>query len=440
MKACTSTSVTVEGLCIQTSQVRSKPHKLWFQFYSNGVIKGHCTCKAGNSAQCKHMLAMLLSVHRSGIENLEQLTSTDLKQAWGKLKSMPLYEPRRTRDLCHVQGAPRLHLDSGKLDEIRNKMIAVAPNSTLALHSKGRCSFTHDSAQEPSMENAKPNVISPICRVLFQHMDLCQQVRTYEELQFHGVAFKDATTLKIYKVAKEHLAPPVYRFYLTHTAVTQEEAVEICSSTVSQNDTKWHRQRMLRITGSKCHSLYRFLPTKECTWDQKILKYLTKTFKGNDATRYGKSCERPATEEYTRKSGNEVTALGFVINPVIPWLGFSPDGVVFKNGQPSVLLEVKSPVRGKHAKICELIKEKKLPYIISDRENFSLRITHSYFSQVQLGLFLLNLQVAHFIVYSQVESLMICVKRDDHFIDNLVRRLQYVYFEHLLPQLAKYEK
>ncbi|XP_072145574.1 uncharacterized protein [Dermacentor andersoni] len=251
--------------------------------------------------------------HRSGIENLEQLTSTDLKQAWGKLKSMSLYELRRTRDLCHVQGAPRLRL--------------------------------------------------------------VRQQEAYINTQDYCCCSEQ------------------------HACTAQQRAVLIS---------------MPRITGSKCHSLYRFLPNEECTWDHKITKYLTKIFKVNNDTRNGKSCERPATEEYTRKTGNEVTALGFVINPVVPWLGFSPYGVVFKNGQLSVLLEVKSPVRGKQAKICELIKDNKLPYIISDKENFSLRLTQSYFSQVQIGLLLLNLKEAHFIVYShclQRISSDLCKKR-----------------------------
>lgn len=62
---------------------------------------------------------------------------------------------------------------------------------------------------------------------------------------------------------------------------------------------------------------------------------------------------------------------------------------------------------------------------------------HAYFSQVQLGMFLLNLAVTHFVVYSELESMILTVHRNDDHIDKLVRKLQFVYFKHVLPKLAE---
>ncbi|KAH6945487.1 hypothetical protein HPB50_008726 [Hyalomma asiaticum] len=116
---------------------------------------------------------------------------------------------------------------------------------------------------------------------------------------------------------------------------------------------------MLRITGSKCHSLYRFLPSPEHGWQEKIMKLLTQNFAGNDATRHGKACEKPAIEEYASNTRDAVFTAGLVINPVVPWLGFSPDGIVFRHGKPAVLLEIKSPMRGKTETISDLVNQKK---------------------------------------------------------------------------------
>lgn len=123
---------------------------------------------------------------------------------------------------------------------------------------------------------------------------------------------------------------------------------------------------------------------------------------------------------------------------MVPWLGFSPDGIVFRDGKPAVLLEIKSPTRGKTERISDLVKQKKVPYNLSQGENYTLRPTHCDYTQVQLGLFVLDLEKAHLIVYSEVESLIIVVRRCTSFIDSLIRRLQYVYFEHYLPELVKY--
>ncbi|KAH6923547.1 hypothetical protein HPB50_002169 [Hyalomma asiaticum] len=110
VKTCTETLLTVQGLCVQTSHVQNKPHELEFAYSLDGTIKGHCSCKAGNSERCKHLAAMMLLVNGTGIQNLEPLTCTDLKQAWGKLQAAPMYEARELQDLCHVQALPGLHL------------------------------------------------------------------------------------------------------------------------------------------------------------------------------------------------------------------------------------------------------------------------------------------------------------------------------------------
>lgn len=217
-------------------------------------------------------------------------------------------------------------------------------------------------------------------------------------------------------------------------AVSSERAASICAQTAGQSSTQWKRERMLRIAGSKCHSLYRFLPSPEHGCQEKIMKLLTQNFGGNDATRHGKACEKPAIEEYASDTRDAVFTAGLMINPVVPWLGFSPDGIVFRHGKPAVLLEIRSPMRGKTETIADLVNQKKVPYILCDGENYTLRPTHSYYSQVQLGLFLLDLQEAHLIVYCEVQSLVIVVKRCTSFIDSLVKRLQYVYFQHYTCQ------
>lgn len=56
------------------------------------------------------------------------------------------------------------------------------------------------------------------------------------------------------------------------------------------------------------------------------MKMLVEKFWGNYATRYGKSC----AEAYTEMIGDAVTNVGFVVHPSLPWLGYSPDGLIFK--------------------------------------------------------------------------------------------------------------
>lgn len=126
------------------------------------------------------------------------------------------------------------------------------------------------------------------------------------------------------------------------------------------------------------------------------------------------------------------TKVRLVVHPLLPWLGYSPDGVVFTKGAPTVL-DVKNPVHGRTNKAAKLVEERKLPYVKKDGENIVLNSRHSYCSQVQLEMFLLNMNLACFVMYSEVESLVFTVQQCDEHTDRLIRRLQFVYFRHLLP-------
>lgn len=96
------------------------------------------------------------------------------------------------------------------------------------------------------------------------------------------------------------------------------------------------------------------------------------SFQGNKATRYGKQREGPALEKYTEMTGSSVRRFG-LINPLVPWLGCSPDGVAEANGGSSILIEIKSPGGGETSSARELIAAKKVKYVIKQGENCHLR-------------------------------------------------------------------
>lgn len=232
---------------------------------------------------------------RTGIQNLDLLTSTDVKQAWGKLKGKNIYKGRKIKDLCHVQSSSRIRLDTQKLYAIRQQLIAAAPQSALARHVAGRClesASIEESAVNLCCENTgcEPDLI-------LQHIFSSRHMQKFKELQFHEVVFTDWNRLKICRALMKHLSCDLSKFYGDMVAVNSAQAARTCAQTVGQNSTQWQRERMLRITGSKCHTLYRFVPSPARSWQDKIVKLLTQNFAGNDAMRYGKACEKPALEE-----------------------------------------------------------------------------------------------------------------------------------------------
>uniref|UniRef100_T1JNS9 YqaJ viral recombinase domain-containing protein n=1 Tax=Strigamia maritima TaxID=126957 RepID=T1JNS9_STRMM len=154
-------------------------------------------------------------------------------------------------------------------------------------------------------------------------------------------------------------------------------------------------------------------------WNKKINNLFTTDFNGNSATTFGNTHEQAGREFYIHETGFTVKTLGLMVNYLVPWLGFSPDGIVFKEGKISHLLEIKCPVLGETNEISTLVK------ILFSNRNIS--------TMCQLGLAILNLPFCDFCVYSKIKPVIIRVFRHDEFISSVLRKLQMVYFKYMLP-------
>lgn len=226
-----------------------------------------------------------------------------------------------------------------------------------------------------------------------------------------------------FSFSKNDLTKELLHFYERHIQLTGKEALRICSEMRYQNKTKWRRARKVRITWSTCHAYFTYVLKHAFSWESQVSKIVVENFTGNNTTRYGKKCEQPAINKYTIITRIVVRKIGFILRPKVSRLGYIPGRTVFQEFKPCNFVEVKRTLLGK---------------ITTDGENFILNPRHTYFSQVQFGMSLLNLTVMHFVVYSEVELLILTVHKNYEHIGKLVQKLQFVYFKHLLPKHAKF--
>lgn len=57
--------IRIVAYCLQTSEIKSAPHEISGEISANGTISSFkCSCKAGLSEKCKHVLAVLLHCNR----------------------------------------------------------------------------------------------------------------------------------------------------------------------------------------------------------------------------------------------------------------------------------------------------------------------------------------------------------------------------------------
>lgn len=78
----------------------------------------------------------------------------------------------------------------------------------------------------------------------------------------------------------------------------------------------------------------------------KSIKYFFAKSFSNKFVKHGIAYESDARETFIAKTSSTVIECGMVISQSNPWLGYSPDGVIFENNVPVALIEIKCLFEG----------------------------------------------------------------------------------------------
>jgi len=194
----------------------------------------------------------------------------------------------------------------------------------------------------------------------------------------------------------------------------------------------WLLQRKYRITGSICGSIAGHNPyeTPDTVFHSKVFG---STFKGNWKTERGNIVEpycRQIIEAWLiskyrsqKKYKNEsiyIEETGILVNPIIPFIGVSPDGIIHLGAQDRMLLEIKAPCPFKEKECTENPYEDGCPPY--------------YMDQIQSAMGVLGLNRCLFVQYFPTKMVYSFIKYDDHYFKNkLYPCLRDFYFERLVP-------
>ncbi|KAG0417186.1 hypothetical protein HPB47_005822, partial [Ixodes persulcatus] len=101
----TADSVRIVGYVLQSSALHSDPHTVHLTLNKGEIVSLCCTCPAGKSSKCKHCIAVLLKTNR--MQELPQLSSTDLPQAWGQHAKDVIKTKYAPRSLMEIPFCPK---------------------------------------------------------------------------------------------------------------------------------------------------------------------------------------------------------------------------------------------------------------------------------------------------------------------------------------------
>ncbi|XP_054924169.1 uncharacterized protein [Dermacentor andersoni] len=216
-----------------------------------------------------------------------------------------------------------------------------------------------------------------------------------------------------------------------------QDTHHLCALTKGQSmNLRWHRERRVRITCSMAHTILR---TRKAPADLVNTLLRTTSF-SSEATTYGIKMEALARKEFEDEVSVQVIETGLVLHSLQPWLAGSPDGLFLSDQKPCIL-EIKCPFSRKDDIIIDdRLEHSFVPYVKYVNGRLALLKSHKYYTQVQLLMYVCNVQSCYFFVYSSKQSIIIDIERDNSFLYASVRALEEFYFAWLLPAFARWRR
>lgn len=213
-------------------------------------------------------------------------------------------------------------------------------------------------------------------------------------------------------------------FLNSHVHVTMEEAVKI--ALIQQSTLQQKHARQFCITGTLFAKIVR---------SRNLQKTLESELKHKDiqtaAMKYG--IEADVARNYLQAEIKEnILTTGLIISQTENFFAYTPDGITEAS---HLLVEIKCPHVCKTTSVkSEIGKKIKYLEMNGDSEVFlKFKDSRGYFSQIQFGMYVLNLTECIFLIYSPVGSELTRVQRDDGFMNEFIPKAKKYYFNHFIP-------
>lgn len=150
--------------------------------------------------------------------------------------------------------------------------------------------------------------------------------------------------------------------------------------------------------------------------------------------KYGRLHERDALIYLKEHMNLKIQSCGLFINPELPYLGATPDGLIDKDG----LIEIKCPSSCSEMTPEECIKAKKFTFFVynSDFDTIEMNKKHKYYYQIQGQMRISNREFCIFVLWTPLGVYTHKILFDANFWDKCMKfKLRQFYYECLLPEI-----
>ena len=421
---------------------KAKPYEVWvcINKLQGWVLTAYCDCMAGNGKVCSHVAALLFKIQAAVQLNLRDPDApTSLLCRWKSTKKCVEPAPLKLIDFKRIK--------KGDLPGETSKKVLPATHYAIRNVSAGTNPITTEDLKQLHKCNSKLALFSAIDTSEFISAELDSprddsDTDTSSETEENTIpdpltSIFDPTVINMPEaelkvIARERFAEYSRSFkpehYQTLHEITKEQSA----------NPSWMIHRAGRITASTIGEVFStdsYEISNKSLFD-KLMQY-SKPLK-NKYIDHGKITEPKARKYYydVQKYSHrnlQVKDSGFLVNATYPFLGGSTDALISCSCHPRKVLEIKCPFTYKDS-MANWQQDSNFPI----KEDGEMKKKHNYYFQVQLQMFLHDVQKGDFLVYcpsKPSESLLVEVEREENFLGRIMPKVECYFYEILLPEL-----
>ena len=417
---------------MHSQRLSAKPLKPWILAEKGGrILAAHCDCMAGLGEICTHVAALLFAIEAT-VKVRDSKTVTEEKAYWLLPAGVSGATYREVSDIDFTSAKTKkklldLSISSCSSPPIPARSASKASSVPVAtqqdmlafceqLHQTGKrvgilsCMSSFSDDYVPSSLN--DNFPTPLTELLD---DKCYDLN-YAEL----VSVCESL----------------------HVSVSEKEAEAVEAATREQAMSKlWFRFRAGRITASKSKSVCHTNPAQPAiSLIRGICNPEGSTF-STKATRWGCEHEEVARDKFIEEISKmhvnfKVSECGFFINPDVPYLGASPDGLVWCDCCGEGCLEIKCPFCKKDQTLSDTESDNK--FCLQKDDDGRLRLTdkHAYYYQVQHQLGVCRREFCYFVVWTEHDVHIEIITFDSELWEQICEKSLHIFQAAILPELV----
>ncbi len=461
-----------KGKCHPSQKANDPLHNIWcaLERSSSYITAAYCSCVAGASGYCNHLVALLYQLREFSLTNTrnipDDLAKTSKPQVWHKpriegIRAEPVMQCvvgcQERNNLTEVRNPKTIPNDELLTKEVQQQlreenplygftyMASTEHKDTTYIPTSLQTHVPQGSVLSYQLSLTEAN-FSVECDSVSLHRYSCQQECIVRDVEFPKFPLSDMR-----KYPSKYTAPVEAKTFMNSIEVDFQAAADIERKTSLQaSSPEWWQERKNRLTASHFAEICKKMNDKSKR-KKNISNYIGRLRTQAPLERlpkplkHGRDYEKVAIRRYMRYMRNIghkviVENSGLVVHQDMPYIACSPDGkVIDPVAHPHFgLLEVKCPYtyRGVTPKeaaalddtFCLQPSKTLVPVLRLDRN-------HAYYCQVQGQMGVTGAHWCDFVVYT---FRGLCIQRipfDALFWEEMKHSLEKFFYEKYLPKV-----